>query len=177
MGVSGTLYPIGSYPYAQNDLKNLCWTLTNLKEAGQTQTDYPGKSENRGYYYELARAPVTGPDVCSEKLGSAWRVPTKADWELLKNGFADLVASEREPWVTAPASLGGYIHYQQYTPLYEGKFWDICSVYLVKAGWGELVYQGMGVLRLNPDTSMSYFQVDTTDRDYHYLSVRCVRDL
>jgi hypothetical protein len=173
MGVSGTLYPIGSYPYAQNDLKNLCWTLSNLKEAGYTYTNNPGKSEDRGYYYLVNRAPVGGPDDCSQKLGSAWRVPTNADWDLLKNGFADLVASEREPWVTAPASLGGYVHADASTS--SAMRWDQLGAYLAN---GYAVYgYSFAMLTIDATGAFGLLGTMTTYGNYDYVSARCVRDL
>ncbi|MDR0832781.1 MAG: hypothetical protein LBN93_01090 [Candidatus Symbiothrix sp.] len=111
MGVSGTVYPIGSYPYAQNDLKNLCWTLTNLQEAGQSYTSYNGQSNLIGYYYGSATAVTPATDVCKQTIGSNWRVPNTADWGLLMDGFADLSYTELRAWTEAPNALNGYVTY------------------------------------------------------------------
>ncbi|MDR0832682.1 MAG: hypothetical protein LBN93_00595 [Candidatus Symbiothrix sp.] len=106
MGVSGNEYPIGSYPYAQNDLKNLCWTLSNLKEAGQAATAN-GAGDSRGYYYGPTAVINGGGDVCQNGLGYAWRLPTTFDMGLLLAGFVDLTYEEKSFWTQSPNGGGG----------------------------------------------------------------------
>jgi hypothetical protein len=168
MGVSGTLYPIGSYPYAQNDLKNLCWTLSNLKEAGQTYTVYPGKSEDRGYYYRLW-GNITGmPDICSTRLGSSWRLPSSVDWGLLRAGIKDLLASEKVPWVTSPASMAGYVLTNG-----TGYSWDELGAFVhSQLSWPDGYLCCVGTT-ISPTGEIR----GNFEGNQYFGSVRCVRDL
>jgi hypothetical protein len=172
MGVSGTVYPIGSYPYAQNDLKNLCWTLTNLQEAGATFTSYSGESEVRGYYYGIIITSSAQEDKCATTLGAAWRLPTTSDWELLIAGAADLVWRDRSDWCSGPAALAGRVWSREYNPgglYYDG--WDTVSKY--RARGTELL--------ATFDTDMvfkGWSDSDIFQNNVKFFgSVRCVRDL
>ncbi|MDR0834068.1 MAG: fibrobacter succinogenes major paralogous domain-containing protein [Candidatus Symbiothrix sp.] len=106
-GVSGNVYPIGNYSNATNGLKYLCWTLTNLKEAGQYATNFSGQSEGRGYYYRWEANP-DAINLCRNTLGANWRLPNSADWTLLKDGYTTLTETEKDAWQNSPASLAGY---------------------------------------------------------------------
>ncbi|MDR0834753.1 MAG: hypothetical protein LBN93_11355 [Candidatus Symbiothrix sp.] len=169
MGVSGNLYPIGSYPYAQNDLKNLCWTLTNLKEAGASYTSYNGKSEVRGYYYGNSITLDSQEDFCATTLGGGWRVPTTSDWELLIAGAADLDWNEMKNWCCAPAALAGYILNNNGTRWYES--WDTKSVYRAALRDDMIVF--------DPDLVFEgwAYAYWAFAKQSFYGSVRCVKSL
>ncbi|MDR0833215.1 MAG: hypothetical protein LBN93_03380 [Candidatus Symbiothrix sp.] len=187
MGLSGTVYPIGSYPYAQNDLKNLCWTLTNLQEAGASYTSYEGQDEVRGYYYgtDVASNPIS--DICKENIGIAWRVPNAADWGLVKGGYADLTYAEKNDFIGEQLALAGGVTVStgHAAECYRG--WGVFSMFRVGGGTGAIrVYS-------NPPTDYDarlqfytfgwgmsgYFPSCLTGlwADHPYASVRCVRDL
>ncbi|MDR0833030.1 MAG: hypothetical protein LBN93_02415 [Candidatus Symbiothrix sp.] len=176
MGVSGTVYPIGSYPYAQNDLKNLCWTLTNLQEAGASYTSYTDEDEVRGYYYSKTVAIDPAVDICRDSLGGAWRVPTTLDWGLLVNGVVDLTFPERNSWFAGTGAMAGYrmfYHNGKYTVRGEARDWDVASYFRVK---GE-----QRPFRLVSDTQWTMLFTPPMDAglpDWDaYVSVRCVRDV
>ncbi|MDR0834676.1 MAG: hypothetical protein LBN93_10940 [Candidatus Symbiothrix sp.] len=182
MGVSGTVYPIGSYPYAQNDLKNLCWTLSNLQEAEPSSTSYTGKSENRGYYYKRALAASGSFDICKEQIGSNWRVPTVAEWTLLRDGLADLIIEELEHWIKAPFGLAGYYVNENFCGLIaEYRGWDVRGIWrssqmdyyfeVTADAVPNIVYlDDMNHCTACGQTCTPHF------REY-WMPVRCVRDL
>jgi hypothetical protein len=166
MGVSGNLYPIGSYPYVQSDLKNLCWTLSNLKEAGAAATNYGGKTEDRGYYYKCAAAHPSGSlDICASSLGSAWRLPPEDTWKLLRGAFYDLTINDRNSWMTAPSGLAGGIGCYQCA--WAG--WDSTNMWVVGGVTGNLIYYTEG-----SGDSVTWTSGAVA---YEYISVRCVRDV
>jgi hypothetical protein len=177
MGVSGNLYPIGSYPYAQNDLKNLCWTLTNLLEAGASSTSYTGKDELRGYYYGAGVATNPDKDVCKQGLGSLWRIPLDAEWALLRDGTVDFTAQEKIPWYTGPAALAGrlYKYYNTSMSYYEVngfQAWDATSYWLVYGDGKQYVtLNSAGTWGTVSDGSNQHWWWQT------FGSIRCVRDL
>jgi hypothetical protein len=174
MGVSGTVYPIGSYPYAQNDLKNLCWTLTNLQEAGASRTSYDSKAEVRGYYYTKEETYYPEDNVCKRALGSAWRVPTRSEWGLLVAGTDDLTLIERQDWCAAPAALAGYDKMEGTVNKWNG--WNEQSVYKVSTDFAlvafdsDMIFAGWTYLS---DTKFG----QTINKMIYATSVRCVRDL
>ncbi|MDR0833550.1 MAG: hypothetical protein LBN93_05120 [Candidatus Symbiothrix sp.] len=178
MGLSGTVYPIGSYPYAQNDLKNLCWTLANLKEAGESFTTYPEATDDRGYYYMLNSANGS-TDVCKDGLGSAWRVPLNTEYLLLIEGFNDLLTSEQAYWNAAPASLAGvHGYYGSGSAPWLG--WDTFAMFICRGVpmlWMGSV-SGEDAMNCSSGTAC----VKGGDRLWAHThsdsgSVRCVRDL
>ncbi|MDR0833136.1 MAG: fibrobacter succinogenes major paralogous domain-containing protein [Candidatus Symbiothrix sp.] len=179
MGLSGTVYPIGSYPYAQNDLKNLCWTLTNLREAGQSYTSYTGKTEDRGYYYGPDVATTAISNVCTKNIGGNWRVPTEDDWRLLTTGLADLTYDEREAWVGAPSGLAGAYFARSgctYTPTWVD--WDIASVWRVASTTGRTVRLDTNLIATYSNSASGGVQAECGKiNTYYYQSIRCVRDL
>ncbi|MDR0833311.1 MAG: Ig-like domain-containing protein [Candidatus Symbiothrix sp.] len=163
MGMSGNLYPTGSYPYIQTGLKNLCWTLANLKEAGQTDTNYPGKTEDRGYYYHWTLALQSGPDFCRNGLGTDWRIPTATDWSLLTSSAAQLSTIDANAWISAPASLAG-----QATGSHNFNSWDDVGAWCATgAGMLAPVYTKGG-------TKPGWGSWTTGEG---WFSVRCVRNL
>jgi hypothetical protein len=132
-GLSGNTYCTATYPDATTDLKYLRWTISNLMEAGESATTYEGLEVNpaptvgqRGYYYTWAVVkPSSGSDICKSSLGTAWRVPTDADWKLLSDSFSTLTVQEKSGW-QGYASLAGYRH-SGGTWLnwnYNGKWWS-----------------------------------------------------
>ncbi|MDR0833260.1 MAG: hypothetical protein LBN93_03625 [Candidatus Symbiothrix sp.] len=187
MGVSGNLYPIGSYPYAQNDLKNLCWTLTNLLEAGASFTSYTGKAEVRGYYYGSGVASIPGNDICEQSVGSQWRVPNMHDWELLQGGMGDLTYAESNYWVGAPNALAG--RRSTITRCNGGIQpdiaieWDVSSFFLI----GGAGYPKVSITPGVQPTFVYDFLTETHkcpggDPNFisnyiDHVSIRCVRDL
>ncbi|MDR0833058.1 MAG: Ig-like domain-containing protein [Candidatus Symbiothrix sp.] len=109
IGASGFEYPTANYHSATNGLENLCWTISNLTETGQSYTNYPSQTANRGYYYTwtTAATPV-GNDLCTRSLGTGWHLPTVAECNLLVAGYSSLSSSEKEYW-SAPSLAGnGY---------------------------------------------------------------------
>ncbi|MDR0833647.1 MAG: fibrobacter succinogenes major paralogous domain-containing protein [Candidatus Symbiothrix sp.] len=185
MGVSGTLYPIGSYPYAQNDLKNLCWTLSNLREAGASYASYPNESDVRGYYYAKSVATDPANDICVQNLGSRWRVPNAADWGLLKAGFEDLIAAESQNWIGEPNALNGYVGRVDYcTVKVSGVGWGSMSTFIIRASPYAAVLLPDGSITLNTLANIKRTQggncggtyIGTYLEDFFH-SVRCVRDL
>ncbi|MDR0834361.1 MAG: hypothetical protein LBN93_09320, partial [Candidatus Symbiothrix sp.] len=105
-GVSGTVYPIGSYPNAPNDLKSLCWMLSNLKEPGSDVLT-AGEKGNGGYFY--SNAPVT---FCADKLGVGWRIPSADDWSLFDRAYNTLTIGERAVWQWPAEGAGGIAYYR-----------------------------------------------------------------
>jgi hypothetical protein len=184
MGVSGNLYPIGSYPYAQNDLKNLCWTLTNLREAGQSFTSYQGESEVRGYYYSAGVASNPETDICKQKLGDTWRTPNIDDWGLLMEGFVDLIAAESQNWIGAPNALAGYITSSRTcSSSVTYNAWGSKSVYIV-GGNNEYITISSDadyMMDVPKNSSWAYFPCDGWNEAGAHItnlaSSRCVRDL
>jgi hypothetical protein len=190
MGVSGNLYPIGSYPYAQNDLKNLCWTLSNLREEGAGYTSYAGKSPSRGYYYLKEVATAASDNICTQQIGVAWRVPTEDEWNLLKDGLADFTIDELNDWVGAPNGGAGKVGKRMgncLSDVWEG--WDEFGAYRIS--W--TAYNSASVMQIYKDrhteTSRQHWtNVDSNNcacnGNYapcsgmsHLASIRCVRDL
>ncbi|MDR0834628.1 MAG: Ig-like domain-containing protein [Candidatus Symbiothrix sp.] len=166
-GASGNSYPTGGYPNATNGLQNLCWTLSNLKEAGQTYTNYTGKSEDRGYYYTYKTA-ANGDDICKRTLGSIWRLPTASDWNLLIQGYANFNENEKASWLSAPASMAGLYH--RYGAVNGWEAWDTGGYW-----WCLGANEPARILH-----STGTWQVNWVDEQYSDgpddMSVRCVRD-
>ncbi|MDR0834183.1 MAG: hypothetical protein LBN93_08390, partial [Candidatus Symbiothrix sp.] len=89
---SGKVYNTAAYSNA--NLTGLCWTTTNLQEAGYSATCYSnncGTYPTRGYYY----TPGANPDNACAALnsgGNTWRVPTATEWGYLQTAFPSLAA-------------------------------------------------------------------------------------
>ncbi|MDR0833379.1 MAG: fibrobacter succinogenes major paralogous domain-containing protein [Candidatus Symbiothrix sp.] len=164
MGVSGTVYPIGSYPYAQNDLKNYCWTLTNLREAGQSYTNFPGQTEDRGYYYNWPVANDENGDICEISIGGGWHLPTSIEWLDLGVAMPSLTTYERLPWLYDVRQLAGYYRVNDSN----WRDWGVLGTYWVK---NEVP---TGVWVRFDSTGLSTTQNNIRN---WYVPVRCVRDL
>ncbi|MDR0832845.1 MAG: hypothetical protein LBN93_01445 [Candidatus Symbiothrix sp.] len=188
MGVSGTVYPIGSYPYAQNDLKNLCWTLTNLKEDDASFTSYPGKGVVRGYYYYTGVPSNPATDICRDRVGGAWRVPNLVEWELLREGMVDFMQAEKSDWVTAPAALAGrYLLTTTCGGSNSTSYdrWDTTSMYLIGAASsmititpGDPVVSTIEASGISPSGGACNINNPSQIFTIRYaVSIRCVRDL
>ncbi|MDR0834360.1 MAG: hypothetical protein LBN93_09315 [Candidatus Symbiothrix sp.] len=169
MGASGTVYPIGSYPDAQSGLKNLCWTLANLKEDGYYFTKYDNQADSGGYWYwdgELGFK--LSNDVCTRTIGSAWRIINLSDWELLRDGWPSLSVNEKQAWCCMPANMQGGM-------IYSSGCW--CSSW---AGAGVKTFMYVVGSTYNRHSVAIYDKDMNMDRaDYYGLAatIRCVRDI
>jgi hypothetical protein len=177
-GASGTRYPIGSYPYAQNDLKNLCWTLTNLVEAGASYTSYSGQDNSRGYYYSADVASDPETDICTQKLGGTWRMPNIDDWELLQIGAVDVNYNDLlNNWVYDRPALGGNV--QDWAGSYSSgtryNDWGVASYYRVRDRtdlWRIPMDNLAGANLAAADGLQAGIQMN-----HFHGNIRCVRDL
>ncbi|MDR0834847.1 MAG: Ig-like domain-containing protein [Candidatus Symbiothrix sp.] len=87
---SGKIYNTAAYGNA--NLTNLCWTTSNLQEAGYMATCFNRDCNTyptRGYYYDGGSAP---DNACAElnSGGVAWHAPTTAEWAALMTAFPSL---------------------------------------------------------------------------------------
>ncbi|MDR0834148.1 MAG: fibrobacter succinogenes major paralogous domain-containing protein, partial [Candidatus Symbiothrix sp.] len=90
---SGKVYNTAAYSNA--NLTNLCWTTTNLQEAGYSATCYSnncGTYPTRGYYYSVGANPDKACAALNSGDGSVWRVPTGTEWAALQTAFPSLAA-------------------------------------------------------------------------------------
>jgi hypothetical protein len=80
--------------YSNTGLTNLCWTTTNLQEAGQIATCYSNNCTSyptRGYYYTVGNASA----ACAALNGDGaigWRLATLTEHTALKDAFPNLEA-------------------------------------------------------------------------------------
>jgi hypothetical protein len=175
MGVSGTVYPIGSYPYAQNDLKNLCWTLTNLKEPGQWATQGSDKTEARGYYYT-----AWGNTVCETQLGSNWHLPTSDQLALLIESInSDMTYEERDTWINPSTTLAG----SYWSDRNKTSWVDVGTAVYLATNDLCLSYSNCRLIGLRPNELAFvekvgiYLTLGNSGSDISVQSVRCVRSL
>jgi hypothetical protein len=121
---SGKGYSVDTYTAVNATLK---WTTENLREGSASiQTDlattgyfaskFPGKQEGeRGYYYTWYQAAGTttpanynaSNDICHTSFGGNWRLPTKTEWEALRDNFSSLSVEQQALWKTGPSALSG----------------------------------------------------------------------
>ncbi|MDR0834887.1 MAG: Ig-like domain-containing protein [Candidatus Symbiothrix sp.] len=171
-GVSGFEYPIGSYAYVENDLRNLCWTLTNLKEAGAANTSFPGQDENRGYYYQWSVAATpSNNDICKRGLGLDWRMPTDDDWTLLRDEIDNLTPEDVAYWNAAPASMAGMV------PNRSSGWpqWDTSAYWFSSSADRRLFIYWKNSSEAYQWTFIQ--QQSSNDSDNYRFTVRCVRSL
>jgi uncharacterized protein (TIGR02145 family) len=114
---SGKVYNTAAY--GNDNLTGLCWTTTNLQEAGYSATCYMNDCETyptRGYYYIRG----AGSDIACAALnsgGTGWRIPTTSEWVALQTAFPSLspgvgtsgdTASLQIAWNGAAIMAGDY---------------------------------------------------------------------
>ncbi|MDR0833822.1 MAG: hypothetical protein LBN93_06515, partial [Candidatus Symbiothrix sp.] len=166
---SGKVYNTAAYSNA--NLTGLCWTTTNLQEAGYSATCYSnncGTYPTRGYYYTSG----ANPDIACAALnsnGNTWRVPTGTEYGYLATAFPSLAAGVgttgntatlQAEWNSGVAIAGGRGN---------GGTWY---------GWLEVSYrwaQGSSTVcyyNLSGATTMG----STTDPN-DWLTIRCVRSM
>ncbi|MDR0834877.1 MAG: Ig-like domain-containing protein [Candidatus Symbiothrix sp.] len=88
---SGKVYNTAAYN--NTNLTNLCWTTSNLQEAGYSATCYSnncGTYPTSGYYYTFGSA----GSACSALNNGehVWRLPTTAEWSALSTALPNLVS-------------------------------------------------------------------------------------
>ncbi|MDR0834796.1 MAG: hypothetical protein LBN93_11570, partial [Candidatus Symbiothrix sp.] len=166
---SGKVYNTAAYSNA--NLTNLCWTTTNLQEAGYSATCYSnncGSYPTRGYYY----TPGANSDNACAALnsgGHTWRVPTTAEWVALQTAFPSLAAGVgttgntatlQADWNSA-AILGGGFYYTT-----TWRYFNEMNHYYAQGPSSACYYFTVGSTTVNRDTRTDY-----------WISVRCVRSL
>ncbi|MDR0834906.1 MAG: Ig-like domain-containing protein, partial [Candidatus Symbiothrix sp.] len=158
--------------YSNTGLTNLCWTTTNLQEAGQSTTCYNnncGTYPTRGYYYTQAAS-----DAACTALNSGstvWRVPTQAEWTALQTAFPSLAAGVGTTGTTnqlqakwnSPGGMAG----EYYGTQTSWRNWGIGGFWWSKnpAGLYWIIYTA-------EPTKIANYTASTS-----WNSVRCVSDL
>jgi uncharacterized protein (TIGR02145 family) len=167
---SGKVYNTANYSNA--NLTNLCWTTSNLQEAGYSATCYSnncGTYPTRGYYYTVGANADNACAALNSGGGSAWRVPTGTEWAALQTAFPSLAAGTGTTGNTATlqadwnrgADMAGWHH----TP----------SDWSNWGGHGDWWVQGTSGLTyyvFSGGTTMSSITYPNA-----WLTVRCVRSL
>jgi hypothetical protein len=167
---SGKVYNTAAYN--NDNLTNLCWTTTNLQEAGYSATCYMNDCDTyptRGYYY--ARG---GQDIACASLnsgGTTWRAPTNTEWEYLQialpslapgvgtSGDADALL---KAWNQVSIAAG---HYDDDGPSW--KNWNSSTGWRSEGTGGSMVY----LLGANANQMLVYIWAR------RWFPARCVRDL
>jgi hypothetical protein len=165
---SGKVYNTAAYSNA--NLTNLCWTISNLQEAGYGATCFSNDCETyptRGYYYAAGTNPNTACAALNSSDGNVWRVPTTTEWGYLLAAYPTLSSFDgatettilQADWVSGEVLVG---------VLYRGAW----GVWGAETGWWSQGSYVAAVARLSNNT-MFFNTGDSTN----LLPVRCVRDL
>ena len=167
---SGKTYNTAAYSNA--NLSNLCWTTSNLQEAGQSATCWSNNCTTyptRGYYYTVGGA---ADNACAalNSGGTAWRVPTGTEWAALQTAFPSLAAGVgttgntaalQADWNSGAAMAGHY-----YTSNSTWYNWDAAGYWWAQGTSGLLYYVNSGATTMYSGTNTNY-----------WFTVRCVRSL
>ncbi|MDR0832804.1 MAG: fibrobacter succinogenes major paralogous domain-containing protein, partial [Candidatus Symbiothrix sp.] len=168
---SGETYTTANYN--NTGLTNLCWTTSNLQEAGQSATCYSNNCDTysgRGYYYTFENA-KTACGALTDSNGT-WRLPTTTEWKSLISAYPNLAGGEGTFGSSADLKLlwgAPELRNGHYCPAVYG--WG----YIDGNGywWGStantetVVTNSTGILWYGPDSRVA------TQWD----QVRCVRDI